>query len=346
MRSEARIVSNLLHALLVVTAPPLTATACAHEPVTWHDPSKHSTQIVVVADGVRLEVLDWGGSGRPLVLLAGGGMTAHVFDEFAVKLTDCCHVYGITRRGYGASSQPASGYDDQTLADDVWHVLQSLRIGTPVLVGHSMAGGELTTLGNQHSDRLAGLVYLDALADPRDSTGSDPAFMALYNRRPAAMREPPPSDFSSFAAYRAKQLRDGNGVFPESELRQLFAANPDGTMGGYKTSERVHRLIGEGQKRRTYAGIHVPVLALFDYPRPPDDPHRLSGYQPKNDDERAVIEASIRAEAAYYDRWADNLKRSVPRARLVDLPGAGHFVFLTREPDVLKEIRTFVASLQ
>jgi hypothetical protein len=39
-----------------------------------------------VQEGVRLEVLDWGGSGRPLVLLAGGGDTAHVFDDFAPKL--------------------------------------------------------------------------------------------------------------------------------------------------------------------------------------------------------------------------------------------------------------------
>ncbi len=37
--------------------------------------------------------------------------------------------------------------------------LPSMKIVAPVLVGHSMAGGELTTLGNQHSDRLAGLVY-------------------------------------------------------------------------------------------------------------------------------------------------------------------------------------------
>ena len=121
---------------------------------------------MTVDDGVRLEVIDWGGTGRPIVLLAGSGNTAHIFDEFAPKLGDRWHTYAITRRGYGASSHPASGYDDQRLADDVLRVLDSLRIEAPVLVGHSMAGGELTTLGNQHSDRLSGLVYLDALADP------------------------------------------------------------------------------------------------------------------------------------------------------------------------------------
>jgi hypothetical protein len=46
-----------------------------------------------------VEVLDWGGSLRAIVLLAGSGNTAHVFDEFAPKLTRCCRVYGTTRIG-------------------------------------------------------------------------------------------------------------------------------------------------------------------------------------------------------------------------------------------------------
>src|SRR2546425_9052440 len=91
--------------LLLIVLVFLVATACGQEPVTWQDPSKHLVRFVTVEEGVRLEVLDWGGSGRPIVLLAGSGKTAHVFDDFAPKLTDCCHVYGIHRRGYGASSQ-------------------------------------------------------------------------------------------------------------------------------------------------------------------------------------------------------------------------------------------------
>jgi len=64
----------------------------------WRDSSPHTAQLVSVDKDVRLEVLDWGGSGRPVILLAGGGNTAHVFDEFAPKLAANYHVYGITRR--------------------------------------------------------------------------------------------------------------------------------------------------------------------------------------------------------------------------------------------------------
>ena len=77
-------------------------------------------KFITVDENVQLEVLDWGGSGRAIVLLAGSGNTAHVFDDFAPKLTDCCHVYGVTRRGFGSSSRPPTGYDDQRLADDVY----------------------------------------------------------------------------------------------------------------------------------------------------------------------------------------------------------------------------------
>ena len=84
----------------------------------WVDRAPHLVRLVAVEDGVQLEVLDFGGSGRPVVLLAGLGNTAHIFDAFAPKLNGA-HVYGITRRGYGASSRPESGYDVARLGEDV-----------------------------------------------------------------------------------------------------------------------------------------------------------------------------------------------------------------------------------
>ena len=323
----------------------LVSPARGQGPVIWQDPSKHQILFVTVEEGVRLEVLDWGGTGRAVVLLAGSGNSAHVFDEFAPKLADCCHVYGITRRGYGASSQPPAGYDDQRLADDVLQVLDSLRIAAPVLVGHSMAGGELTTLGNQHSQRLAGLVYLDALGDPRDFPAGDPAYMALFRQLPGPMRtgpSPPSEEESrSFGGYRAWQMRNEKFAFPEAELRNVFATNPDGTKGAFKTPPSIHNAIGTGQKKRDYSRIRVPVLAFFEHPRSAN-----GTYQPKNNEERAAIEAFTNATAAYVERWMKNLKSGVPGARFIDLPGAGHFVFLTREAEVLKGLREFVAGLR
>src|SRR6202021_1286434 len=111
----------------------------------------------------QLEVLDWGGTGRPVVLLAGRGFTAHVFDGFAEKLTDSYHVYGITRRGYGASGRPASGYTEKRRAEDDLRVFDALGLVAPVVAGHSVAGNELSQLGIHPYERMAGLVYLEAL---------------------------------------------------------------------------------------------------------------------------------------------------------------------------------------
>jgi non-heme chloroperoxidase len=82
------------------------------------DPSPHQASFVVMDQDVRLEVLDWGGTSRPLVLLAGAGNTAHVFDDFAPTLADRCDVYGITRRGFGASQYSGSENGADRLGDD------------------------------------------------------------------------------------------------------------------------------------------------------------------------------------------------------------------------------------
>ena len=103
--------------------------------------SSPKVQFVAVQPEVKLEVLDWGGTGRNLVLLAGAGNTAHVFDSLGPKLAEHYHVFGITRRGFGRSSAPESGYSARQLGNDVVAVLDSLHIESPVLIGHSIAGG-------------------------------------------------------------------------------------------------------------------------------------------------------------------------------------------------------------
>lgn len=325
----------------------LAFVACAQEPGAWRDPSTHQMKFITVDEDVQLEVLDWGGSGRAVVLLAGSGNTAHVFDDFAPELSDCCHVYGITRRGFGSSSRPPTGYDDQRLADDTLSVLNALHLDHPVLAGHSMAGGELTTIGRQGSERISGLVYLDATADPGDPSMSDPEFVAAMNKLPEAMRQPPVMDRSSFRAYQASQRRAHLGAFPESELRQGFAERQDGSVGQYKGStEVINAAIGRGQIKRDYSNIRVPVVVFIDYPLAPGDGLSQSGDQPLNDVEHAAMAAYARVTKTRVDKRIDNLTRSVPTARVVKLPGASHYVFLTREAEVLAEMCRFVTTLK
>ncbi len=132
----------------------------ATKETAWRDPSPHRVQFIPVERNVTLEVLDWGGSGKPLVLLAGLGNSAHVFDKFAPKLTAKYHVYGITRRGFGASSAPLTlrGRDvfGRSPRRRCFAVLDALKLNRPVLAGHSIAGEELSSVGSRHPDRVVG----------------------------------------------------------------------------------------------------------------------------------------------------------------------------------------------
>ena len=103
----------------LVRAIALAALLCSTAQGQEIDSTAHTVQFITVDENVKLEVLDWGGSGRPVVLLTGLGNNAHVYDKFAPKLTASYHVYGITRRGFGASSAPATGYSADRLGDDV-----------------------------------------------------------------------------------------------------------------------------------------------------------------------------------------------------------------------------------
>ena len=132
------------------------------------DASPHKVRFVKVEKGTELEVLDWGGTGRPLMLLAGLGNTAHVFDKVAPKLVAKHHVYGITRRGFGDSSRPPpteDNYNAERLGDDVLVVIGTLKLDHPILAGHSIAGQELSSIGTRHPERISGLIYLDAAYD-------------------------------------------------------------------------------------------------------------------------------------------------------------------------------------
>ena len=256
----------------------LLASACvAHAP--WRDPSPHQVRLVTVDKSVRLEVLDWGGSGRNVVLLAGFGHTAHVFDEFALKLASAYHVYGITRRGFGSSSYPAHGYTDERLGDDVLAVLDSLKIGGPVLVGHSIAGQEMSSLGARYPARIAGLVYLDAADyDPAGRT-EDPAIQKLMKMFPEP--KPESSDLKSFPALGNWWKRlFGIGV-PESELRNLHGLEPDGTVGKWRGGDGVWKAMIGGMRKPDYGRIRVPALAIFAVQRSAQDVAPRSSREPR-----------------------------------------------------------------
>jgi len=333
-----RIVRALGLALLVTQA--VVAQPAPQSAPTWRDPSPHQVRWITVDSLVRLEVLDWGGSGPPLVLL-GCYLTAHVHDEFAPKLTNQFHVYGMTRRGIGASDKPTTGYTVPRSANDVLEVLDSLNLQKSLLVGTSCAGQILTVFASQHSDRLRGLVYIDGATDPTTPSSDPPMPDPTTLPRPI---EPPAPDSSSFEALRNSRQRDQGFSFPEAELRQQFAANPDGSVGRSLMSLEIRRAITvDARIKPDYSRIRVPVLAIYQAQGPFEKV--AARYTIRNEQERAALRQEYAATRAMYSRWQDDLRAAVPTARIVELPVANPFMFLSNEADVLREIPAFAAIL-
>jgi non-heme chloroperoxidase len=335
----------LLASCLVLLALPETFVAQRQTGGHWHDPSAHRVQFVTVEPAVRLEVLDWGGTGKPVVLLAGLGMTAHVFDGFAEKLAQFCHVYGITRRGYGASSHPSSGYNEQRLAEDDLAVFTTLKLDHPVVAGHSVAGNELSQLGMHYYERVSGLVYLDALNDAFDDYGDYDALWSKVTPKPPA--KPSAADMKSFGAYRDWKLRVGGLAIPEAELRTEFVENPDGSVGGDKNPEWVGKAIMAGDHRHNYADIRVPVLALIAYPGPPKDGSGKFIWESHSTpaDQRQVAEAIYGTYIGMAKSRIERIKAARGGARVIELWDASHVVFLSNPAEVLEGMGEFIKSL-
>lgn len=297
--------------LALLVAQTAAAQPAPQSVLTAPDPAPHQVRWITVNSSVRLEVVDWGGSGPPLVLL-GCYLTAHVYDEFAPKLTNQFHVYGITRRGVGASDKPAAGYSVQRSADDVLEVLDALNVPRSVLVGNSCAGQILTLFASQHPDRLIGLVYLDGASDP-----TTPAY------------DPPMPDPATLP----------RRASPAPPLNELLRREP-----GSLLSPAIRRAITvDARIKPDYTGIRVPVLAIYQAQLPFDAV--AAEFDIRTDDERAALRQEYDATRAMYTRWQQALLAAVPTARIVELPGANLYMFLSHEADVVREIKAFATTL-
>jgi len=309
--------------------------------VPWRDPSPHTTQFVTVDKDVRLEVLDWGGRGRPVILLPGGGDTAHVFDEFAPKLTANYRVYGITRRGFGASSYAPLKDGANRLGQDVLAVIRTLKLKKSVLVGHSIAGVELSSVANLDPKRIAGVIYLEAAYPYAFDNGEGPSMKAFQETQGPQAPSPGESDLESFSALQKWDARVYGFRLPEAEFRQKWESAPDGRVKGSRDFPGSQYLMKILPNPKKYAKIPVPALAIFAMPHVP---------------EAWITESTDpgvgKAAEAYFakidllaEKQAKAFQDGVAGARVIRVRST-HYIYISNEPDVLREMRGFIGGLK
>jgi len=156
---------NLLTAAGLSAAAP--AMAGAAEPSARRHAMLGPDSLVAAADGTGIYVSDWG-EGRPVVFMASLGVPSDMWDYQRLPLSGQglrCIAYD--RRGHGRSSVPGGGYDFDTLADDLASVLDALDLRDAVLVGHSLASGEMVRYVTRHgTGRVSKLVFAAPAATP------------------------------------------------------------------------------------------------------------------------------------------------------------------------------------
>jgi esterase len=136
------------------------ARASGLQPGEVVSPDEHD----VVADGLRLHYLDWGTPAHtPVVFLHGGGLNAHTWDIVCLAVRRDYRCYAVDLRGHGDSEwSPTLEYGLDAHLRDLEAFVDHLGADRLFLVGHSLGGFLAIRYASLHSQRLAGLVVVDA----------------------------------------------------------------------------------------------------------------------------------------------------------------------------------------
>jgi non-heme chloroperoxidase len=130
---------------------------------------------VTTTDGTTIFFKDWG-SGQPVVFSHGWPLNADAWDDQAMLVaSNGYRAVAHDRRAHGRSSQPWTGHDLDTYADDLAQLIDQLDLQEVVLVGHSTGGGEVTRyLGRHGTARVAKAVLLSAIPPLMLQTEANP----------------------------------------------------------------------------------------------------------------------------------------------------------------------------
>ncbi len=306
------------------------------------DLSPHTSDFVQ-ANGIRLHYLDWSGSGPVLLFIPGMGCTAHIFDGFTPRFTDWFHVMAVTRRGSGESDYPETGYDPDTLAEDLRQFLDALQIDKVILAGHSMGYVELSRFALLYPERFLKLVWIDAAYDR-----TDPEDQAMLARNPMPKMMPPwpPDGNDSLTTFMAgvKRLYPSLaaiwGPEMEADVRANVTLTPEGKVIE-KMTDAINSALGAMMENYhpDYAGIRAPMLSIFVLQ---DGNNFLSSDYMTEEQKAQVLDYFNHDRYPHVRRYIEQFRCSVPHARIVVIPNGHHYCFLKQADLVFNEMRSFL----
>ncbi|HYB43937.1 MAG TPA: alpha/beta hydrolase [Candidatus Methylomirabilis sp.] len=259
----------------------------------------------LVVKGLRLHLLDWGGDGRPpLLLLHGFTGHAHAWDTLSIALQPHFHVYALDQRGHG-DSDPAEVYNAVAAFDDIAGVVDQLGLAPLAIVGLSMGGRNAMYFTSRRPAAVSKLVIVDI----------GPEISARAAQAPAG---PPEPEFWDSIEQAAQHLYRGNPL-PGIHYYRWVASHSlrqgaDGRIvWAWHPSVKERRSQADVDWWEILRGIAPPTLVLRGEQSP-------------------ILDRDV----------AERMAKELPSGRFVEIPRAVHTLHEDNPEAVLAALREFL----
>ncbi len=260
----------------------------------------------------QLYVKQWG-AGRPVILLHGWPLSSDMWDHHATKLAEAGYsTIAYDRRGFGRSSQPWSGYDYDTLADDLASVIEQTGARDAVLVGFSMGGGEVARYMSRHAGKgvtqavLVSSVVPYMLATPDNVDGTEPA---AFQKMSEALQD----DRARFYTGFFKQFY-GVRILPSVSSEWMESTRNVAMQAGLRATLECVKSFSTTDFRRDLSSFKVPTLVIHG-----------------DDDQVVPIYAAGRAAV-----------KGIANATLIEYEGAPHAIPVTHRDRLTEDLLAFI----
>lgn len=269
--------------------------------------------------GLRFHYCDWGGRGRPVVLLHGLASNCRIWDLMAPYLAEDFRVLALDQRGHGLSDKPDDGYDFASITSDLEEFVQALGLQRPALVGHSWGGSVVLQYAAERPEAVAWVALVD---------GGFLEISALpemtWERTLATMSPPPLAGMKLNDFLQAARTWSGLGEMWSEEVQEIVLANfsIDGEGAIYPHLKRenhlkILRALWEQKASGMWSRLRCPALLLPAGGHPAD---RRAGIWMEQK-RKGVAEAEKRAPSARVV-WIENAIHDVPLQKPKELADA------------------------